>query len=56
MPALNIDQVLHDLTFEEKIQLLSGQDTWSTHPVERLGIPSITVHLWQAYTATLTRS
>jgi len=43
MPALNVDQILRDLTFEEKIQLLSGRDTWSTHPVERLGVPSITV-------------
>lgn len=56
MPALNVDQVLRDLTFEEKIQLLSGRDTWSTHPVERLGVPSITVRFRQAYTATLAKA
>ena len=43
MPVLNVDQILRDLTFEKKIQLLSGRDTWSTHPVERLGVPSIIV-------------
>jgi hypothetical protein len=44
---LNVDQILTELTLEEKVQLLSGQDTWSTHPVERLNIPSITVRCWQ---------
>jgi beta-glucosidase len=44
---LNVDQILTELTLEEKVQLLSGQDTWSTHPVERLDIPSITVRCWQ---------
>ncbi|SCO90264.1 related to beta-glucosidase [Fusarium oxysporum] len=39
---LDLNQILSDLTLEEKIKLLSGRDTWSTHPVERLGIPSIT--------------
>ncbi|KAH6879844.1 glycoside hydrolase superfamily [Thelonectria olida] len=39
---LNVDQVLSDLTLEEKVKLLAGRDTWSTHPVERLNIPSVT--------------
>ncbi|KAM0554888.1 hypothetical protein ACHAPJ_006623 [Fusarium lateritium] len=39
---LNPDHILNDLTLEEKIKLLSGRDTWSTYPVERLKIPSIT--------------
>jgi hypothetical protein len=43
MPALNVEQVLSDLTLDEKVKLLSGQDTWSTYPVARLNIPSITV-------------
>jgi beta-glucosidase len=40
---VNVDQVLTDLTLDEKVKLLSGQDTWSTYPVARLNIPSITV-------------
>jgi hypothetical protein len=48
--SLNVDQILTDLTLEEKVTLLSGQDTWSTHPVERLNIPSITVRCWRAQT------
>ncbi|KAM5367998.1 hypothetical protein ACJZ2D_009712 [Fusarium nematophilum] len=40
--SLNVDQLLSELTLEKKIEILSGQDTWSTHPVERLNIPSIT--------------
>lgn len=40
---LNVDQVLSELTLEEKVKLLSGRDTWSTYAVERLNIPSLTV-------------
>lgn len=43
MPSLHIDQILDELTLDEKIKLLSGRDTWATNSVERLGIPSITV-------------
>ncbi|KAJ4169113.1 hypothetical protein NW754_011045 [Fusarium falciforme] len=46
-PSLNVDQLLSELTLEEKVELLSGRDTWSTHPVERLNIPSITVRCFQ---------
>lgn len=46
-PSLDVDQVLSELTLEEKIELLSGRDTWSTYPVERLNIPSITVRCSQ---------
>lgn len=46
-PSLNVEQLLSELTLEEKIELLSGRDTWSTHPVERLNIPSITVRCFQ---------
>lgn len=46
-PSLNVDQLLSELTLEEKVGLLSGRDTWSTHPVERLNIPSITVRCFQ---------
>ncbi|MEM6799825.1 MAG: glycoside hydrolase family 3 C-terminal domain-containing protein, partial [Bacteroidota bacterium] len=33
--------LLSQLSLEEKALLMSGQDLWSTHPIERLGIPSI---------------
>ena len=29
------------LTLEEKVRLLTGRDTWSTWPIERIGLRSI---------------
>ncbi|KAF6823830.1 beta-glucosidase j [Colletotrichum musicola] len=45
MPShqLDVEDVLSNLTLDDKIKLLSGRDTWSTYPVERLNVPSITV-------------
>lgn len=36
-----IDDLLNELTVQEKIQLLSGQNMWQTQSVDRLKIPSI---------------
>lgn len=36
----SIDQLLQELTLEEKAGLCSGRDFWTTKAVERLGIPS----------------
>jgi beta-glucosidase len=36
-----IDQLIQQLTLEEKAALCSGRDDWSTQPVERVGIPWI---------------
>lgn len=38
-----IEQLLKELTIEEKASLLGGMDAWRTKPIERLGIPSIMV-------------
>jgi beta-glucosidase len=38
-----VENLLAQLTLKEKISLLSGKDIWNTMPVERLGIPSITM-------------
>ncbi|MGA2490415.1 MAG: glycoside hydrolase family 3 C-terminal domain-containing protein [Anaerolineales bacterium] len=38
-----VEKLLRKLTLNEKVSLLSGQDIWNTVPVERLGIPSITM-------------
>src|SRR5512135_1783747 len=38
-----IEELLGKLTLQEKVFLLSGRDNWATYPVERLGIPSITM-------------
>jgi len=38
-----VDEILSQLTLKEKIALLSGRDSWRTMPVERLGIPSVTM-------------
>jgi beta-glucosidase len=35
-----VDQLLKELTLEEKASLCSGKDFWTTKAVERLGIPS----------------
>ena len=36
-----VEDLLRQLTLREKIDLLSGRDSWSTMPVERLGIPAL---------------
>jgi len=36
-----IDQLISQLTIEEKIALCSGRDDWSTMPIDRLNIPWI---------------
>src|SRR6476620_9829459 len=42
-PARDLDQLIGQLTLEEKANLLAGADFWSTTPVERVGLPSVTV-------------
>ena len=37
----NINQLLEDLTLEEKVLLLSGFDAWQTSKIDRLGVPNI---------------
>lgn len=39
--AMEIEQLLSELTLEEKVRLLEGSEFWSTFPVGRLGIPSL---------------
>ena len=36
-----VETLLKKLTMREKISLLSGEDSWHTVPIERLGIPSL---------------
>lgn len=38
-----VADLLQQMTLEEKASLLSGADGWNTKPVERLGIPSISM-------------
>ncbi len=37
----DIEKLLSQMTLDEKISMLAGQDLWHTVPVPRLGIPSI---------------
>jgi len=37
----DIEQIVSQMTLEEKAGLCSGKDSWVTKPVERLGVPSI---------------
>lgn len=39
----NLKQLIAEMTLEEKAQLCSGANFWTTNSVERLGIPSIMV-------------
>jgi beta-glucosidase len=38
-----VEDLLRQMTLNEKVSLLAGQDIWNTVPVKRLGIPSITM-------------
>jgi beta-glucosidase len=39
----HVRELLAQMTLEEKAVLTAGRDTWTTEPVERLGIPSVWV-------------
>ncbi len=40
---LDIDKTIASMSLDEKLSILTGRDAWSTVPVERLGIDSVTV-------------
>lgn len=40
---MEIENILAQMTLEEKVSLLAGADLWYTIPVERLGVPAIKV-------------
>ncbi len=40
---MNIDQLMKDMTLEEKVKLLCGKSSWYLNGVERLGVPEILV-------------
>src|SRR5215469_16894873 len=39
----DFDNLLHQMTLQEKVSLLAGSDMWHTTAVERLGIPALKV-------------
>jgi len=39
--AEDLDGLVRELTLEEKVQLLTGRDFWTTWPIERIGLRSI---------------
>jgi beta-glucosidase len=41
LTAERIEQLISQLTLEEKIAMMSGADTWHTVAVPRLGIPAL---------------
>lgn len=41
--CIDPEAVLKELSSEEKIALLSGDDMWHTAPVKRLGVPRVRV-------------
>lgn len=40
---MRVSEIVSQLTLQEKAHLVIGLGAWHTHPVERLGIPSLTV-------------
>ncbi len=38
-----VEALFSKLTLREKVALLSGKDNWNTFPIERLGIPALTM-------------
>ncbi|MGC9347105.1 MAG: glycoside hydrolase family 3 C-terminal domain-containing protein [Anaerolineae bacterium] len=38
-----VEGLLNQMTLDEKVSLLSGKNNWQTVPIERLGIPSLTM-------------
>ncbi len=38
-----VEELLGKMTLKEKVSLLSGRDNWTTVPIDRLGIPFITM-------------
>jgi beta-glucosidase len=38
---INVNEILQNLTLEEKVCLLSGHKSWHTNKVSRVGLPSI---------------
>ncbi|MCM3786722.1 glycoside hydrolase family 3 C-terminal domain-containing protein [Neobacillus mesonae] len=40
---LNVNEILSQMTLEEKASLISGKDFWNLKGIERLGVPSIMV-------------
>jgi beta-glucosidase len=38
-----IDKLLAEMTLEEKVSLLAGEDWWHTPPIDRLGVPRLKV-------------
>jgi beta-glucosidase len=40
---VNVEDILHTLTLEEKVSLLAGKNFWETVPVPAKGVPAIKV-------------
>src|SRR5690349_8321555 len=38
---MKLDEILTELTLEEKVSLLAGQDFWSLPPIPRIGLESL---------------
>lgn len=39
--GFNVEEILSQMTLEEKAQMCSGRDFWKTQDIERLGIPAV---------------
>ena len=41
MVEVNVEELLAQLTLDEKLSLLAGGSTWRTAPIKRLGVPKL---------------
>ena len=41
--SLRAKELVNRITLEEKATLLTGNGWWATHPIDRLGVPSISI-------------
>lgn len=39
--SFDVEQILKEMTLEEKAQMCSGRDFWHTQDIDRLGVPSV---------------
>ncbi|KAG4273456.1 hypothetical protein FPRO04_09579 [Fusarium proliferatum] len=42
MSVMDVEKIIEELAVAERVTLLAARDTWSTFPISRLNIPSIT--------------
>ena len=45
MGILNIEEILKEMTLEEKASMCSGADFWHTEAIDRLSLPALPLQI-----------